>query len=164
MRERLCRYCQKAFQPSKYRPEQAVCSGSTCQLQRRNDYHRQKLKTDGVYRQVCLDSPQKWRTQNRGYWRQYRVKHPEIAERNRKRQHLRDQRRRLRHLANNNLVLNLKFSPAEVWVIGPVVTDLANNNSASGKIVIFETVTHCLNLSGPACKQQPDGAAPAFDP
>jgi hypothetical protein len=37
---RCCRYCQQSFQPSKYRPDQSVCSQTDCQ-RRRNEYHRQ---------------------------------------------------------------------------------------------------------------------------
>jgi hypothetical protein len=163
MRERLCRYCQKTFQPSKHRPEQAVCSDSACQRQRRKDYHRQKISHDTVYRQVCLESPQKWRERNPGYWKQYRQKHPEVVTRNRERQQSRDRKRRLRHLANNNLVLDLRSSPSEVWLIGPAVSDLANNNSASGKMLVFETVIHRLSPPRRACKQHPHGELAAFD-
>lgn len=163
MREQHCRYCQKAFQPSKHRPAQAVCSDLACQRRRRNDYHRQKISTDTVYRQVCLESPQKWREQHPGYWKQYRQKHPEVVTRNRERQQSRDQKRRLRHLANNNLVLNLKSFPSEVWLIAPGISDLANNNSGSGKILVLETVTHRLSSPRPSCKQHPHGELVVLD-
>jgi hypothetical protein len=76
MVERGCRYCKQIFQPSKYQPAQAVCSDPGCQRRRRADYHRQKIAADPEYRQVCLDSPQKWRSRNPDYWRQYREQHP----------------------------------------------------------------------------------------
>jgi hypothetical protein len=40
MGERVCRYCQRSFQPSKFQPAQAACSDPVCQRRRRNDYHR----------------------------------------------------------------------------------------------------------------------------
>jgi hypothetical protein len=51
--------------------------------QRRRDYHGRKIASDHLYRQVCLESPGKWRDQHRGYWKPYRQAHPEVAERNR---------------------------------------------------------------------------------
>lgn len=102
MEARLCRYCQKSFEPSKYRPDQAVCVDAICQRRRRTEYHRDKIAADSDYRQVCLDSPRKWRTSHPGYWKQYREGHPNAVERNRVRQRQRDEQRRLRDLANNN--------------------------------------------------------------
>jgi len=111
MVERGCRYCEQSFQPSKYQPGQSVCSAPDCQRHRRADYHRQKIAADPVYRQGCLDSPQKWRSRNSDYWRRYREQHSAAVERNRQLQHVRDQKRRLRDLANNN------SAPAQVWVL-----------------------------------------------
>jgi hypothetical protein len=161
MQERLCRYCQRAFQPSKRRPQQAVCSDSACQRQRRNNYHRQKITNDAVYRQVCLDSPPKWRRRNPGYWKQYRQQHPEAVRRNRERQHARDRKRHLRRLANNNLVLDLKSFPSEVWLVSPAVPELANNNVDPSQVMIVEAVSHRLSLPPSACKQHLHGKAAA---
>jgi hypothetical protein len=161
MQEQLCRYCQRAFQPSKHRPQQTVCSDSACQRHRRNDYHRHKITNDAVYRQVCLDSPQKWRRLNSGYWKQYRQQHPEAVTRNRERQHARDQKRHWRRLANNNLVLDLKSFPAEIWLVGPAVAELANNNLVPGQVMIVEAVSHRLSLPPSACQQHPYGKSAA---
>lgn len=107
MVERRCRYCEQAFLPSKYQPGQLVCGSPECQRRRRAEYHRQKIAADPEYRQVCRDSPQKWRSRHPDYWRRYREQHPAAVERNRQRQHVRDQKRRLRELANNNSVFDL---------------------------------------------------------
>ena len=103
MNDRRCPYCQKTFRPAPYHPRQLVCSEPGCQRQRRNDYHRQKITSDPVYQQVCLESPRKWRRSNPEYWKKYRSDHPEQVERNRRRQRLRELKRRLANLANNNL-------------------------------------------------------------
>ena len=103
MNDRRCRYCQKTFRPAPYHPRQLVCSEPGCQRQRRNDYHRQKVASDPVYQQVCLESPRKWRRSNPEYWKKYRSDHPEQVERNRRQQRLRDLKRRLANLVNNNL-------------------------------------------------------------
>ncbi len=127
MEEGRCPYCRRAFQPSKFRPGQVVCSDPACQRRRRGDDHRRRLAVDGEYRQGCRDSSRKWRARHHDYWKRRRQDHPEVAEHNRQRQHLRDQRRRLLRLANNTLVLDLKSIPAEVWLVGAGVEDLANN-------------------------------------
>jgi len=41
-----CPYCQRTFQPSRRRPDQAVCCRLECQARRRNDYRRRKRQTD----------------------------------------------------------------------------------------------------------------------
>lgn len=154
---RPCRYCLKIFEPSKYQPSQSVCGDAECQRRRRNDYHRQKIANDPEYRQVCSDSPRKWRAQNSGYWRQYREKNPDSVEQNRQQQRQRDQKRRLRRLANNNSVIDLKRSAAEIWLLGVGVEHLANNNSAPRQVLVLEAVAHRWNVIPPSCKQQPIG-------
>jgi hypothetical protein len=128
MTARRWRYCDRVFQPSKYHPGQLVCSDPDCQRRRRGDYHRRKIAADPEYRQVCLDSSQKWRAGNAGYWRQYREQHPAAVERNRQRQRVRDRKQQLRDLANNYSALDLKHSAAEVWLLGAGLESLASNN------------------------------------
>lgn len=137
---RDCRYCQQPFEPSIYRPQQSVCSQPDCQCRRRTDYHREKIRRDSVYAQVVRDSRKKWRDTHPGYCRQYRRRHPEAAEHNRRQQHRRDQKRRLRNLAKNNVALDLKRSAAEVWLLGPAADDLAKNNLAGCQLLIFQPV------------------------
>jgi hypothetical protein len=159
MGEWRCLYCQKNFQPSKFQRRQAVCGEADCQRRRRADYHRRKLAADPEYRDVCRDSPRKWRSRNPDYWKQYRQKNPVAAERNRERQQIRDRKRRLRNLANNNSALDLKHSAAEVWLVGPGAADLANNNSAQAQVWVIEALAPRRAPLPPSCKQQPAGAA-----
>jgi hypothetical protein len=114
MSQRRCRYCEQTFEPSKYQPGQMVCDRPSCQQRRRSEYRHQKLAIDSEYRQVCRDSSRKWRARNPEYWKRYREQNPDSVARNRERQKVRDQRRHLLDLANNNSV------PAQVWVIEPV--------------------------------------------
>ena len=151
---RCCRYCEQSFQPSKYQPSQSVCSQPDCQRRRRADYHRQKIAADPEYRQGCLDSPQKWRSRNPDYWHRYREQHPAAVERNRQRQHVRDQKRRLLDLANNNSAFDLKHSAAEVWLLGAGLESLANNNSAPVQVWILEALPPRKPPASESCKQQ----------
>ena len=157
MVERRCPYCERIFQPSKYQPGQSVCSDPGCQGRRRADYHRQKITVDLEYRQVFLDSPQKWRARNPDYWRRYRERHPAAVERNRQQQHDRDQKQRLRDLANNNSVFDLKHSAAEIRLLGPGLQNLANNNSVPAQVWILEPLPPRKPPVSESCKQQRPG-------
>lgn len=161
MGEQRCRYCQRVFQPSKFQPRQAVCGGDACQRKRRTDYHRNKIASDPEYREVCRDSPRKWRARNPDYWRRYRENHPATSEHNRQRQKLRDRMRKLRILANNTSALDLKHSAAEVWLVGAGAADLANNNSASAQVWVIEALPFRPPPALPSCKQHPSGEAAA---
>jgi hypothetical protein len=96
------------------------------------------VAADSVYRQVCNDSSQKWRAENPGYWKQYRQTHPDTTARNRTLQQTRDQKCRVRDLANNNLALDLKACAAGVWLFGPAAVHLANNTLATTQVFIVE--------------------------
>ena len=161
MVERLCRFCEQSFLALKYQSGQSVCGGSDCQRRRRAEYHRQKIAADPEYRQVCRDSPQKWRSRHPDYWRRYREQHPAAVERNRQRQHVRDQKRRLRDLANNNSVFDLKHSAAGVWLLGAGLQNLANNNSAPAQVWVLEALPPRNPPASESCKQKRPGAQTA---
>jgi hypothetical protein len=157
MVERRCRYCERVFQPSKFQPAQAVCSGVECQRRRRSESRLQRLASDPEYRQVCRDSSQKWRTSHPEYWRRRRERNPAIAARNRELQQVRDQKRRLRHLANNNSAFDLKRSASQIWLIGAGLVNLANNNSAPVQVWILEALPPRRGPQSESCQQQPPG-------
>jgi hypothetical protein len=162
MGERRCRYCEKTFQPSKYQPQQAVCSEVDCQKRRRIEYRQQKLKADEEYRQVCRDSSRKWRNHNPDYWKQYRAKHPDAVTQNREKQKARDTRQHLRDLANNTSALDLKHSAAAVWLLNGQGADLANNNSVSAQVWVIEALPRRKGPGSESCKQQPAGTFSTF--
>ena len=135
MKDRRCRFCRQVFQPAPYHPQQQVCGNPVCQNQRRRDYHRQKIASDPVYQQVCLESPRKWRKATPDYWKKYRQKHPEQVERNRRQQRLRDKKRRLVNLANNNL--------------------------ATWQVLTFHSHDPSRSVSSASCKQHLSGEAAA---
>jgi hypothetical protein len=136
---RRCPYCQQVFEPSSRRPDQVICSRAECQARRRNDYRRRKRQTDPVYAQVVRDSRQKWRDAHPDYQKNYWQTHPEAAARNRQQQHQRDQKRRVGLLVKNTLVLDLKRSAAEVWLVGPLAGDLVKNTLVSSKLLILQS-------------------------
>jgi hypothetical protein len=157
MVQRRCRYCERVFQPSKFQPGQLVCSESDCQRRRRSDGHRRKIASDPEYRQVCQDSSRKWRTRNPEYWRRRRESHPAIVERNRQQQRVRDHKRRLRDLANNNSAFDLKRSAAQIWLVGMGLEHLANNNPAPAQIWVLEALPPRRGPQTESCQQQRSG-------
>ena len=62
-----------------------------------------------------------------------REQHPAAVERNRQRQHVRDQKQRLRDLANNNSAFDLKHSSAEIWLLGAGLRNLATTTQFQRK-------------------------------
>jgi hypothetical protein len=157
MVERRCRYCEQVFQPSQFQPRQSACSQSACQQRRRADYHRRKIASDPEYRQVWQDSSRKWRNRNPEYWRLRREHNASIVERNRQQQRVRDQKRRLRDLANNNSAFDLKGSAARIWLVGSGLEDLANNNPAPAQIWILEALPPRRGPQTQSCQQQRSG-------
>ena len=157
MSDRHCRYCQQVFQLSPYRPQQAVCSQVACQRRRRRAYHHNKIRSDPLYADTVSRSRKKWRDVHPGYQQQYWQTHPKAAERNRQQQRQRDRRRRLRQLVKNNLALDLRDSPAEVWLLGPTADDLVKNNLAHSQLLIFQPAGLTGAAREASCKEHPSG-------
>lgn len=132
-----CQFCQQPFEPSKFRPDQRICSRPECQRRRRAEYHRGKIAADPEYAEVVRDSRRKWREAHPGYQAVYRQSHRDAVERNRQLQRGRDARRRAQMLVKNNLALNLKRCEIEAWLVGPAAGDLEKNNPASCSMLIF---------------------------
>jgi hypothetical protein len=135
---RCCPYCQQAFQPSPRRPDQVVCSRPECQARRRNEYRRRKRQSDPEYAEVVRDSRRKWRDAHPDYQKKYWQNHPEAAVRNRQQQRQRDQKRRVSQLVKNTLVVDLKRSAAEVWLVGRLAEELVKNTLVSSKLLILQ--------------------------
>lgn len=160
MSDRRCLCCQKVFQPAPYHPQQLVCSQLECQRRRRREYHHNKIRSDPLYADTVSRSRKKWRDAHPGYQKQYWQTHLQATERNRQQQRQRDRRRRLRHLVKNNLALDLRDSPAEVWLLGPTADDLVKNNLAHSQLLIFQPAGLTGAARGASCKEHPSGVAP----
>ena len=138
-RKPICCYCHEPFDPSPYHPKQTVCFSQECQRRRRRKYHRDRIAADPEYRQQCADSQKNWRENHPDYQRRYRCSHETYAEQNRQRQRGRNQKRKLALIVKNNLALDVKRLPAEVWMTGPGLDVIVKNNLAISQVVIFQT-------------------------
>jgi hypothetical protein len=137
---RRCHFCQQSFEASKFRPDQSVCTQRVCRQKHRAEYHRRKIASDAEYAEVVRDSRRKWREAHPDYQKTYRQGHAGAVERNRMLQKVRDSKRRAQLLVKNNLALDLKRCPAEVWLIGGAESSLVKNNLAPCSMLIFQTV------------------------
>jgi hypothetical protein len=87
---------------------------------------------------VVRDSRRKWREAHPDYQKAYWHSHPDAALQNRQQQRQRDQKRRVGRLVKNTLVMDLKRSAAEVWLVGPLVRDLVKNILVPSKLLIVQ--------------------------
>jgi hypothetical protein len=94
MEKSLCIYCGDLFASSPKHKNQTACKKVECQRAKKAAWQRHKIKTDPDYRfnqKVCQ---RRWAENHPGYWKEYRQKNPEKAERNRILQSIRNRRAR----------------------------------------------------------------------
>ena len=139
MEDKTCRYCIQKFRPSRYRPNQRVCSSADCQRRRRTEYHRKKLIEDPAYREQCLDSQKKWREKNPHYMKRYWARRRAQDRLSEKRHPLTSELQRLLNLLKNNTALDLRSLDASIWLIGPNGFN-EKNSLASAKIIIVQGI------------------------
>ena len=78
-----CTYCGDFFDPSPRHKNQTACKKEKCQKAKKAAWQRFKMKTDPIYRANQKSSQQTWLTATPNYWKSYRKRNPEKAERNR---------------------------------------------------------------------------------
>jgi hypothetical protein len=140
MNDKMCRYCIQKFRPSRYHPDQQVCSSADCRRRRRTDYHRQKLIEDPAYREQCLDSQKKWREKNPHYMKRYLAKRRDHGRLNAKKYRLTSELRQLLKLLKNNTAVDLRSLDASIWLVGPNGLLCEKNNFAAAKIIIVQAI------------------------
>jgi len=93
MKEGICINCGGSFIKSPRHKNQNYCDKKQCQRAKKTDWQRQKLRTDPEYKASQKLSNRKWIGSNPGYWKSYRGRNPEKAERNRMLQRLRNKKK-----------------------------------------------------------------------
>ncbi|SFB02400.1 hypothetical protein SAMN04515620_11315 [Collimonas sp. OK607] len=83
MKIKHCSACGQVFQPRPQVPLQCYCENKDCQRERRRRWQLLKRQSDPDYQDNQARAQQAWNQRNPGYWREYRITHPEYAERNR---------------------------------------------------------------------------------
>lgn len=136
-----CPYCHELFVPSRYHPDQVICSRPACQRHRRTEYHRKKLESDPGYRIQCRDSQGKWRQRNPDYMPSYRRKQQSVPGLKPPTEPLNE----LLRLVKNNVAIDLKQRTAAVWLI--CSDQDVKNTLASAKMIVIEAVMHTVRTS-----------------
>ena len=83
MEQILCCHCGDFFPPSPRHKKQDYCKKPKCRRARKAAWQRNKLQTDSDYRLTQKLSQKSWAEANPNYWKEYRKRNPEKAERNR---------------------------------------------------------------------------------
>ena len=94
MEQIVCCSCADVFERSVRHKNQCYCPKPQCQRARKAAWKRYKMRTDPDYKFNQTLSNKKWAKAHRGYWKAYRQRHPDKAERNRMLQSIRNRRRR----------------------------------------------------------------------
>ena len=94
MEKILCVYCGDFFDPSPRHKNQTACRNPKCRRAHKAAWQRHKMKTDPDYRFNQKLSRRQWAKAHPGYWRDYRKRNPDKAERNRVLQGIRNRRAR----------------------------------------------------------------------
>jgi len=93
MEQIQCCHCGCIFSASPRHKRQRFCLKPECRRARKALWKREKMREDPDYRLTQKMSNKKWAEANPGYWKEYRKKNPEKAERNRMLQAVRNRRR-----------------------------------------------------------------------
>ena len=96
MEDIQCCHCGAFFSKSPRHKRQDYCNRPACRRARKAAWKRKKMREDGEYRLNQRLSNKKWAEANPQYWKEYRRRNPDKAERNRILQAIRN-RRRSRH-------------------------------------------------------------------
>jgi len=91
MEPALCFHCAVLFTPRN--KKQYYCPRPECRRARKAAWQRIKTRADPDYRAAKRLSQKKWAANHPGYWKAYRNRNPEKAERNRMLQTIRNRRR-----------------------------------------------------------------------
>jgi len=123
-----CFHCATMFIPRNRK--QYCCSRPECQKARKANWQRIKMKTDPDYRTAQKLSNQKWAAKSPGYWKIYRDKNPEKAERNRMLQVIRNRRRSDNKKSDDNSIakmdarINMDFQPVGQFWLVPLIAKM----------------------------------------
>jgi hypothetical protein len=137
MGTRCCLGCGEGFRARPQVRDQRYCSKPACQQERRRRWKRNKRHSDEDYRENQAVAQRAWAAGHPGYWRDYRLTHPEYAERNRVLQRERDRRRGTRDLAKRNASEPIEAFPSGTYRMVPAVAaDLAKRNAWTVRITV----------------------------
>lgn len=138
MENKQCVACGQSFQPCPQVPQQAYCSASSCQRERKRQWQRHKLQTDPDYQDNQARAQQAWSQRNPGYSRKYRDSHPEYVKRNRDRQRVRVAQDQNLAVAKMDASIHANPLPSGIYHLSLI----AGNNVAKMDVWTVEIAVH----------------------
>ncbi len=138
-RSRLCKCCRKRF-TIKRNPQQVYCAAKRCQHHRKMAWRHIKMHDDPDYRANQNAANKHWRSKHTDYWRQYRARHPEYVESNRRAQRVRDGTAHVNasHLAKSDaLNSEILMAPGTYWLTLNTEESLAKSDALLVKILVL---------------------------
>jgi len=111
MEQRRCAGCGKGFWPRPQVPEQEYCGDRACRRSRRRRWQQAKRESDADYRENQACAQRAWAQRRGEYWRDYRQRHPEYCESNRKR--ARERQRQVRGHGSEGATKFAKMDPSK---------------------------------------------------
>ena len=134
MNEKPCWHCHNIFLPNSRIKNQQYCHRPDCQRARKALWGKQKMHQDPDYQVNHREAQKTWMEQNPGYWKNYRAEHPSYVRDNRLKQQVRDQKRRLVHLAKMDALRPCSFLKPGRYLL---VSDLAKMDVLAQKILLI---------------------------
>lgn len=137
MERKPCASCGLKFRPRPQTPKQIYCPADACQKERRREWQKAKRRLDPDYRDNQAKAQKAWAAHHRDYWRQYRLKHPEYASRNRAQQGERNERRQ------GGVIAKMDVSPSKntlapgVYRLLPVSPGIAKMDACTVEITVL---------------------------
>lgn len=130
MTHRYCKACGGKFRARPQVPHQAYCSASECQRERRRRWQQEKRRTDPDYRDNDARNSKEWAAEKPDYWKQYRLTHPDYADRNRGLQQDRNRKQREAVIANEDVSAPAAPLPSGRYRLIPITADGIANGDA----------------------------------
>jgi hypothetical protein len=131
MDEVPCCHCGVFFKRSPRHKNQNYCMEPECRKARKAAWKREKMRLEEQFRLNHHLSHQKWARAHPGYWKAYRLDHPEKVERNRRLQIIRNRKRDRRRkqgtstpagvIAKVDASKPYKFKPIGQYYLVPVI-------------------------------------------
>lgn len=123
--EVVCLSCGRTFVRGSRNKDQKYCSRPECQRRRKSLWQKLKMAHDESYRENQKASQQEWAKSNPSYWKEYRRRKPEKAQRNSELQVIRNRRKRSPSLIAKMDALGTRpFQPLGRFYLVPVIAKM----------------------------------------
>ena len=132
MEEKRCAHCGCPLDLNPRSKNQRYCGKQECQRARKRMWQKNKMATDPDYRANQRECNKAWQEKNPHYWRDYRNKHPECAQRNRLLQKTRRGRRCVAKMDASEKISSIKTGT--YWLIPE--KGVAKMDAFAGKVLL----------------------------